>query len=67
MTGIDSLSKNLYKFGFGEKTYIDLYGEKSGLVPDRKWKSKVKQLPWYQGETLNVGIGRDTFWQRPYN
>ena len=65
LTGIDSLSKNLYKFGFGEKTYIDLYGEKSGLVPDRKWKSKVKQLPWYQGETLNVGIGQGYFLATP--
>ena len=65
LTGIDSLSKNLYKFGFGQKTYIDLYGEKTGLIPDRKWKSKVKQLPWYQGETLNVGIGQGYFLATP--
>jgi penicillin-binding protein 2 len=44
---------------------VDLYGEKSGLVPDRKWKSKVKQLPWYQGETLNVGIGQGYFLATP--
>ena len=65
LTGIDSLSTNLYKFGFGQKTYIDLYGEKSGLIPDRKWKSRTKQLPWYQGETLNVGIGQGYFLATP--
>ena len=65
LTGIDSLSKNLYKFGFGQKTYIDMYGEKTGLVPDRKWKSKAKQLPWYQGETLNIGIGQGYFLATP--
>jgi len=50
LTGIDLISEHLYKYGFGKKTYIDLYGEKTGLVPDRKWKSKVKQLPWYPGK-----------------
>ena len=65
LTGIDTLSASLYKYGFGTKTYIDLYGEKSGLIPDRKWKSKTKQLPWYQGETLNVGIGQGYFLATP--
>ena len=65
LTGIDSISENLYKFGFGQKTYIDLYGEKSGLIPSREWKVKTKQLPWYQGETLNVGIGQGYFLATP--
>ena len=65
LTGIDTISENLYKYGFGQKTYLDLYGEKTGLIPDRKWKSKVKQLPWYQGETLNVGIGQGYFLATP--
>ena len=42
-----------------------MYGEKTGLVPDRKWKSKAKQLPWYQGETLNIGIGQGYFLATP--
>ena len=58
MTGIDIMSDELYKFGFGEKTYIDLPGELSGLIPDRTWKRKAKNLPWYPGETLNIGIGQ---------
>ena len=58
LTGIDTISENLYKYGFGQKTYLDLYNESSGLIPDRDWKYKIKQEPWYPGETLNVGIGR---------
>ena len=52
LTGIDSLSKNLYKFGFVQKTYIDMYGEKTGLVPDRKWKSKAKSVIHLRAESL---------------
>ena len=58
LTGIDTISEQLYKFGFGEKTYIDLLGELDGLIPDRAWKRRAKGLPWYPGETLNVGIGQ---------
>ena len=65
LTGIDSISEHLYKYGFGQKTYLDLYDEKSGLVPDRQWKSKTKALPWYPGETLNVGIGQGYFLATP--
>ena len=65
LTGIDTISEDLYKYGFGQKTYLDLYGEKTGLIPDRKWKSKTKQEPWYPGETLNVGIGQGYFLATP--
>ncbi|MBT5644312.1 MAG: penicillin-binding protein 2 [Gammaproteobacteria bacterium] len=65
LTGIDLVSEQLYKYGFGQKTYLDLYGEKAGLVPDRQWKSKTKALPWYPGETLNVGIGQGYFLATP--
>ncbi|MBT5406553.1 MAG: penicillin-binding protein 2 [Gammaproteobacteria bacterium] len=65
LTGIDLISEQLYKYGFGQKTYLDLYGEKAGLVPDRQWKSKTKALPWYPGETLNVGIGQGYFLATP--
>ncbi len=65
LTGIDLISEHLYKYGFGQKTYLDLYGEKTGLVPDRQWKSKTKALPWYPGETLNVGIGQGYFLATP--
>ncbi len=56
--GIDRIHSFLQKFGFGEKTGIDLVGEKSGLLPSRKWKRRYRSLPWYPGETLITGIGQ---------
>ena len=65
LVGIDTISENLYKYGFGQKTYIDLYNESTGLIPDREWKRKNLQQPWYPGETLNVGIGQGYFLSTP--
>jgi len=56
--GIDRIHEFLQKFGFGEKTGIDIVGEKAGLLPSRAWKKKVRQQPWYPGETLITGIGQ---------
>jgi len=56
--GIDKIHEFLQKFGFGEKTNIDLIGEKAGLLPSRKWKRVAKMQPWYPGETLITGIGQ---------
>ncbi len=65
ISGIDLIHDRLQKFGFGQKTYIDLYGEKSGLLPSREWKNKSRQAAWYPGETLNVGIGQGYFLATP--
>lgn len=56
--GIDRMYAFMSKFGFGEKTGIDLLGERSGLMPSRKWKKRVKNKVWYPGETLIAGIGQ---------
>ena len=56
--GIDHMHEFLKKFGFGEKSGIDLVGEKSGLLPSRAWKRKRRNQPWYPGETLITGIGQ---------
>jgi penicillin-binding protein 2 len=48
----------LQQFGFGEKSGIDLVGEKSGLLPSREWKKEKKNQNWYPGETLITGIGQ---------
>jgi len=34
--GIDVMSKTYREFGFGEKTGIEKFKEKKGLVPDRE-------------------------------
>lgn len=56
--GITGISNALTKFGFGEKTGVDLSGEPSGLVPTPGWKHKRNNSPWYPGDTLNTSIGQ---------
>lgn len=56
--GIDRMHNFLAKFGFGQRTGIDLYGERRGLLPSRDWKRKVHNKKWYPGETLIAGIGQ---------
>jgi penicillin-binding protein 2 len=58
MLGIDRMHEFLQKFGFGEKSGIDLVGEKAGLLPSREWKREKKNQLWYPGETLITGIGQ---------
>jgi len=56
--GINRIHEFLSQFGFGEKTGIDLVGEKAGLLPSRQWKYKARKGVWYPGETLITGIGQ---------
>lgn len=56
--GINRIYEFLHQFGFGEKTGIDLLGERSGLLPSREWKKRVKHKIWFPGETLITGIGQ---------
>ncbi len=56
--GISRMHEFLSKFGFGQKTGIDLVGELGGLLPSKEWKKRVKKQSWYHGETLITGIGQ---------
>ncbi|MEI6498567.1 MAG: penicillin-binding protein 2 [bacterium] len=56
--GIDKIKKWWSLFGLGEKTGIDLPAEEAGLLPDVEWKQKVKNEPWYIGDTYHVSIGQ---------
>ncbi|MGZ5050667.1 MAG: penicillin-binding protein 2 [Methylobacter sp.] len=58
MLGIDRMHSFMQQFGFGEKTGIDLVGEKPGLYPSREWKRSLRNQAWYPGETLITGIGQ---------
>jgi penicillin-binding protein 2 len=58
MLGIDRIAHYARMLGFGEKTGVDLPGEKIGLVPDPDWKKRVRKEPWYPGETISVAIGQ---------
>ena len=56
--GIDRLSEWMGKFGYGHYTGVDLAEERSGNMPTREWKLKRFKKPWYQGDTIPVGIGQ---------
>ena len=55
---IDTISHYSHAFGLGESTGIDLPGERDGLIPSTEWKRRVRNEPWYPGETLSVAIGQ---------
>ncbi len=56
--GIKGMHDFLAQFGFGEKTRIDLLGERKGLLPSAEWKKRKQGKVWYPGETLIAGIGQ---------
>ncbi|MFT8258267.1 MAG: penicillin-binding protein 2 [Candidatus Symbiodolus clandestinus] len=56
--GIDRLAEWMRLFGYGKPSGIDLGEELAGLMPTREWKMQRYQQPWYQGDTIPVGIGQ---------
>jgi penicillin-binding protein 2 len=47
------------KYGFGQKTGIELESEDAkGLVADDAWKRKNLKLAWTVGDTVNMSIGQ---------
>jgi penicillin-binding protein 2 len=44
--------------GFGQRTEVDLPGERTGLMPSEKWKLRTQRTKWYAGETPSVAIGQ---------
>ena len=56
--GIDLIHQELSRFGFGEKTGIDLIGEGSGNLPSKEWYLKSSGREWTEGQTINLGIGQ---------
>jgi penicillin-binding protein 2 len=56
--GIDRIHEFMTSFGYGVPTGVDLTSERGGLLPSRDWKRRVHKLPWFPGETLNIGIGQ---------
>ncbi len=56
--GIDNMHEFLSRFGFGERTGIDLEGELPGVLPSREWKRARFHQDWFSGETVISGIGQ---------
>jgi penicillin-binding protein 2 len=44
--------------GLTEKTGIDLSFEESGFLGSPDWKKKYVGYPWYDGDSMNLGIGQ---------
>lgn len=56
--GIDKMHKFMTYFGFGKKSGVDILGERSGLMPSKEWKKRVRKQVWFPGETVIAGIGQ---------
>lgn len=56
--GVDRIALHARKFGLGVPFGIGLDNEKSGLIPDSRWKEKRFGKKWLRGETLPVSIGQ---------
>ena len=61
--GIKKLDKYYADFGFGQKTNIQAFSEKKGLVPSPEWKKKAFRdaRPWNIGNTYYTAIGQFGF------
>jgi penicillin-binding protein 2 len=64
--GIVNIDKYTRMFGVGEKTGINLNGEKDGTIPTPDWKTKTfNGDPWRVGDTYNTSIGQYGFQVTP--
>ena len=46
------------EFGLGRNLALDIPSASEGLLPDPVWKQGAKGLPWYPGDSVNMGIGQ---------
>ena len=58
--GPTKIKEYLEKFGWNQRTGIDLPGEVEGFIPDKEWKKKTfpKDPGWWDGDTYNLSIGQ---------
>lgn len=55
---IEKLRDFAHQFGIGRNFSVDISDASLGLLPDSSWKKLAKNLPWYPGDTVNMGIGQ---------
>ncbi len=63
--GPSRIKEYLSRFGWGEKTGIDLRGESAGLIPDPEWKKRIKKEGWWDGDTYLLSIGQGNLLATP--
>jgi penicillin-binding protein 2 len=64
--GIDKIASYARMFGLGKETGLKMVKERSGVVPDTKWKQEKRKQPWYLGETFNASIGQGYVTTTPF-
>jgi penicillin-binding protein 2 len=65
LVGIETLANYARKFGIDKPTGIDLPGERTGFYPTPEWKLDKYNEPWYEGDTMNMGIGQGYMLETP--
>lgn len=56
--GIDKIAQMARRLGFDQKYDFGFMEEKSGIIPDQKWKRDNMNQKWQQGETVVASIGQ---------
>jgi len=56
--GVQRYDEYMARYGFGQKTGIDLAGEIEGIVPSPASKMKYARQRWYPGDLVNASIGQ---------
>jgi len=54
--GIDRINPFMEQFGFGEYSGLDIGEETKAIMPSREWKKARFKQPWYDGDTISIGI-----------
>lgn len=58
LMGHEMMVEGLEKFGFGRQSALDVDGENTTPLPTSQWKIEKYRLPWFPGDTVNMGIGQ---------
>jgi penicillin-binding protein 2 len=56
--GLDRIKTWADKYGYGQKTGVEISGEVEGIVPSEQWKQSTKGEKWYLGDTYHLAIGQ---------
>jgi len=56
--GVARYDAYLSRYGYGQKTGIDLAGEIEGILPSPAQKMKLRKERWYPGDLVNAAIGQ---------
>jgi len=64
--GIDKIAEVAKDFGLGQSYDISMPNQKTGIIPNKKWKKEKKGESWYAGETLICAIGQGFVLTNPF-